>query len=196
VLLFSKYFADPFFPLDDRILSPALAALILLAVMLWHSEFRRFESSQVRPRAVRMLVAVLVAAQLGLSAQQSAAWAAIGHEKGLGYNSRSWQESSLVDFVAALPTDAVVYSNADDGLLFSTGHPVWRLPAASGSDPPAWPAQIQERLGLGQAYVVYFDAITWRDLVTPGDLQRHFVVEELLATEEGVVLQFLPRTEE
>jgi hypothetical protein len=199
VLLFSKYFVDPFFPLDDRILSPALGALILLAVMLWHSELRRaahLASSRVRPRAVRTLLAVLVLAQLGLSARQSAAWAATAHEKGLGFNSRSWQDSPLVDFVAALPPDAVIYSNADDGLLFSTGHPAWRLPAASSSDPPAWPAQVQERLGLGEAYVVYFDAITWRDLVTPGDLQRHFAVEALLQTEEGEVLQFSPNTEE
>jgi hypothetical protein len=199
VLLFSKFFVDPFFPLDDRILSPALAALILLAVMLWHSELRRSAhsaSSRVRPRAVRTLLALLVVAQLGLSARQSAAWAGTAHEKGLGFNSRSWQESSLVDFAAALPRGVVLFSNADDGLLFSTGHPAWRLPAASSSDPPAWPAQVQERLGLGEAYVVYFDAITWRNLVTPGDLQRHFAVEALLQTEEGEVLQFSPNTEE
>jgi len=199
VLLFSKYFVDPFFPLDDRILSPALAALILLAVTLTHSEFRRATSragSQVRPQAIRVLLAVLVLAQLGLSARQSAGWAATAHTKGLGFNSRSWQESPLVDFVAVLPPDAVVYSNADDGLLFSTGHPAWRLPAASSSDPSGWTAQIQEQLGMGEAYVVYFDAITWRDLVTPGDLQQHFAVEALLSTEEGVILQFPPRIEE
>jgi len=199
VLLFSKYFVDPFFPLDDRILSPAQAALILLAVMLWHSDLRgatHGAGSQVRSRAVRLLLAVLVVAQLGLSVRQSAAWAATAHEKGLGFNSRSWQESALVGFVAALPQDAVIFSNADDGLLFSTGHPAWRLPTASSSDPPAWTAEIQERLGLGEAYVVYFDAITWRDLVTPSDLQQHLSVEELLQTEEGVVLRFSPHIEE
>jgi hypothetical protein len=213
VLLFSKFFVDPLFPLDDRILSPALAALILLLAHLAHAELARPVAPQVSAvtglepapseaqpgqagrgrRALTGLFALLLAAQLGLSGRQSAAWAATGHEKGLGYSSRSWQQSTLVAFVEALPAEASVLSNAEDGLLFSTGHPAWRLPPASAGD---WVEQIRQRLSRPQAYVVYFDAITWRDLVTPDDLQQQFTVQPVLQADEGVVLQISPRNEE
>jgi hypothetical protein len=203
-LLFSKIYVDPLFPLDDRILSPAMAALIVAWVLVgWSALHRAAISHSGQPRASRIRVAQgillgFVLIQLGLGARVCLAWAATAHEKGLGYNSRSWQRSPLVDFVESLPTETVVFSNADDGLLYSTGHPVWRLPAASASasDSPAWIEQIRQRQGMGAAYVVYFDAITWRELISPADIQQHFPVATMLRNEEGVVLQMSPQSEE
>jgi hypothetical protein len=198
-LFFSKIFVDPLFPLDDRILSPAQAAFIMLVVLVAHGELeraRRAEPSSLRKwmaNTAQVLLVGLLAAQLGLGARQSAAWAAMARVEGLGFNSRSWQHSLLVAFVEQLPAEAVVHSNADDGLLYSTGRPVWQLPAPTGGSPrPRWVDQVLARSDRKRSYVVYFDAITWRGTVTLDDIRENFQFEKILGTEEGSVLQISP----
>ena len=198
-LFFSKIFVDPLFPLDDRILSPAQAAFIMLVVLVAHGEFeraRRAVPSSLRrwmANTAQVLLVGLLAAQLGLGARQSARWAAMARKEGLGFNSRSWQHSMLVAFVEQLPAEAVVHSNADDGLLYSTGRPVWQLPAPTGGSPrPRWVDQVLARSDRKRSYVVYFDAITWRGTVTLDDIRENFQFEKILGTEEGSVLQISP----
>ena len=198
-LFFSKIFVDPLFPLDDRILSPAQAAFIMLAVLIAHGELeraRRGAPSSLRrwmSSTAQVLLVGLLAAQLGLGARQSAGWAAVARQDGLGFNSRSWQHSPLVAFVEQLPAEAVVHSNAADGLLYSTGRPIWQLPAPTGGSPrPRWVDQVMARSDRRRSYVVYFDAITWRGTVTLDDIRENFQFERILRTEEGSVLQISP----
>ena len=195
-LFFSKFFVDPLFPLDDRILSPAQAAIVMLVVLVAHGELERAgraEPSSLRRRmasTAQVLIVGLLAAQLGLGARQSAVWATMAHKEGLGFNSRSWQHSPLVAFVDQLPAEAVVHSNADDGLHYITERPVWQLPVPTGGTPrPDWVELILARSVGKRSYVVYFDAVTWRETVTLDDIRENFQFEKIIRPEEGSVLQ-------
>jgi hypothetical protein len=144
-------------------------------------------------RTIEILLAGLLVAQLGFGARQGLGWAVLAHQEGLGFNSRSWQNSELVAFVRQLPEEAVVHSNADDGLHYITERPIWQLPTPSlGTPRPPWVDLMLARSDGRSSYVVYFDAVTWRETVTMDDIRENFRFEKVLRPEEGSVLQIWP----
>lgn len=201
VVLIAKVFIDPNFPFNDRILSPMLVTVILLIVILGHTVLGGSGSIGSKgTRSLRVLalfVGLAVAAQLFFALRESLELAYRARIRGLGYQSKSWQESLLVRSVESLPTNTSIFSNADDGLYFATGRPVWRLPEAQDSSEgedriPNWAVTMTSQMEGEQAYVVYFDAITWRDLVTPEDIAGFFDVSQILLVEEGVLAEIRP----
>ncbi len=202
VLIFAKVFVDPNFPFNDRILSPAFAIATVLVWCLCPRALARIGREDAggwtklgRPVFIAA-AALLLASHLGTTAAYSLRWLARTHNVGLGYQSVSWRTSALVHFPESLPGDAVVFSNAEDGLIFSTGHPAWRLPGAEGAASrstsegrPSWVQEMERKLGNKAGYVVYFDAITWRQVVTIDQLGPYFELEGVLETAEGEVVR-------
>lgn len=197
-VLIARVFVDPNFPFNDRILSPALVSLILLIVILGSMVLRGSRSSLYFPsRGVQgftLIVGLAVAAQIFFAVGESLYLASRARMRGLGYQSRSWQESLLVQSIESLPADTPIFSNGDDGLYFATGRPVWRLPerqdrSGEGDRIPDWAVTMTSHMDDEQAYVVYFDAITWRNVVTPEDIGEIFDVRQILLVEEGVMAE-------
>lgn len=199
VIVLAKVFVDPAFPFNDRILSPALMGVIVLTVVIGQAVLARQAEgpTQLMPwqRWLLLPVGLVVLAQVTLGIMQSVSTARGANEGGLGYQSRSWRQSSLVAFVASLPDNDTVFSNADDGLYFGANHNSWRLPQPSGEAQgtiPAWVVTMSSQSGEGSSYVVYFDAITWRNTVKIEDMEPYFEVEPVLNAEEGEIVRVVP----
>ena len=65
------------------------------------------------------MITLLVAANL----PGTVSYARDLHEKGFGYTSRAWQNSTLIKALPSIPADKTIISNDPGAILFFTGRP-------------------------------------------------------------------------
>jgi len=91
------------------------------------------------------------------------------HELGLGFHSKAWQSSEVVEAVRGLPDGQWIISNEDNAILFLTGRPAYPLAEIYLQQPQHEalryggvynPADLPENLfGKGEAVLVVFDTL-------------------------------------
>jgi hypothetical protein len=201
VLLFSKAFVDPDFPFDSRILSPLHVAMWLFllcaaaAVLSWHAAW----TSERWPRARRLgtfLVGAAVAIVFALQLAQSVHWVDRAYVRGLGYASKSWQESTLLAYLRTLPADLPIYSNGPDVILDRTERPAYKLPGRPKAGSPKSQQLFETRLEAMRdvltsngGLIVTFEGITWRSLVNGEELRPYMPLRILFQSDQGVIYQ-------
>lgn len=124
LVIASRLFADGEIPLDERILAPlfVLGALgVGAALGRWWFTARR---------GLMLLTAGIAASWVIASAKQSDWWVNIYREDGGDLAAREWRMSPLVDYAAALPHGASIYSNWPSALWFHTRRAARSLPEA------------------------------------------------------------------
>ncbi|UVO50355.1 glycosyltransferase family 39 protein [Sphingomonas sp. SUN019] len=91
--------------------------------------------------------------------------------RGIGYSGVEWTSSPVVGAVAALPADAVIFSNAPDALNYLTPRktafiPMKTHPRTGREDPANTVRDVIERmrrsLAAGNGYIVFLDGVDWR----------------------------------
>lgn len=117
------------------------------------------------------------------------------YRDGIGYASRSWQTSPIVQAVDALPPNAAIYSNGPDALNYltprTTAFTPFRIQRRTGRDNPhdSFGSQIERlraKLADGNSYVVIMDKVDWRFyLATEPALIRAADLKLLRAEEDG-----------
>jgi hypothetical protein len=130
-VLFTTTFVDETTGLDERILMPmhfSLIAGVVGSVALW---LRHCE----RPRRA-LAGATVVAAAVVIVLQAIATWTWLGYvdDKALGFTSRFWRESKMIEFLRTLPIDQIVYTNNPTAIWLLTGHTAIRVPAVKLRD--------------------------------------------------------------
>lgn len=172
-LLFSISFFDANTPLDDRILSPLYVALLLLLIYaiatLWQTV------SRPRGRLVALLALALLLAVGQI--RQSCAWLWQGYQQGIGFNSLTWQNSPLIQAIAELDEETLLFANAPEPINIHTGRPVLRLPRKFESVTQQVNSQyatemgdLRGRLTQEQGVVVYFTTLRISTLPTADEL--------------------------
>ncbi len=165
LLLASICFFDAATPLNGRILSPVLVAMLVLAL----------GGVRARIRAGRSSIPVILAASLALIfsigyARESSQWAreraAVG---GAGFGSLGWRSSETMRRVAELPANARIYSNGRDAIFLLTGRPTRWIPAPVDAETrqprPGYAPELEEiraALRAEDVSLVWFDLISWR----------------------------------
>jgi hypothetical protein len=142
LVLVSRLVADPWIPLDERLLSPffLVAALGVAAAagLGWRD---------ARP-ALRWAGALVLAAWLGASAWRSAAWVRDARDGGWGYAGVDWQASPLVRWLRTEGARRPVFSNSPPDVWFANGRNSWKLPGAlDAAEVAAFGAALRERGG-------------------------------------------------
>jgi len=190
-LLVAISFFDADIRLDARILAPAFMATVVTGVILVPRLLTATRHSRVAVAA-----AWCAAVLLGTSYSHAAVhWIRGAHANGLGYGSRFWRESDLLQKVRALPSGVPTYSNGADVVSLVTGRPTDGLPArfdVSTNHPnPRYPAEMaalgaQLRAG---AVIVYLSRITGR-LYYPSEpeLRQRFELRTRAEARDGVIL--------
>lgn len=153
--------------LNSRYTLPFYVGLVFVLVIAGAN----FSGRANRPRLYRGLVVAGFAFFLAVNAFRSMTQTAEAYDEGVGFQSRAWKTSATVAAVAALPEDAVIFTNGSDSLNFLTGRSTRWLPYKSerrtGLESAENPYEDQLRrlrqsLVEQKAYVVLFDAIDWR----------------------------------
>ena len=153
-----------------------------------------------RRRAGQVPRLLLLTALLGVvTANLSATLPLAGrlHRDGLGYTAPAWRSSPTLAYVASLPRDTPVVSDAADAAGLLLRRPATFVPPTrfrTGDRPNRWwRAQLREQAktvrDAGGVYV-FFDAVDRDDFrVTPEDLAEVLDVEEVARFPDGVAFR-------
>jgi hypothetical protein len=116
VLFGNLLLLDSSTPLDARILSPMLAALVPLAAA-WL--VRTWSRGQMWTRSLIAILGLVLLAGFAADGRQLLDQ---GWLRGWGFSHRTWQSSPLLEAVRALPP-ITIYTNEPDLVYFHTGRP-------------------------------------------------------------------------
>jgi hypothetical protein len=177
-------------PLDDRILVPICFAGIVVGV-----------AGLVRASPTgRVVLAGILLLVVAANATQSWRYAREAHANGIGYASRRYVTSRLVDYVRHLSHQTVVVSNAARVLYIHTGRHVRSLPAKYNPSSLAVNDGFASELAKLTAesvktpiLVVYFDKRRHDYIPTPDELRTHVVLTPVKTIRhEGTVYRLGP----
>ena len=191
LLLVSITLFDRTTPLDFRILSPLLFALIpIFACTLAEALRARAEGGRRRIAApVFAGIAVVVAAS---SVQRTASWIARYGGDGQVYGHASWRTSPLLGAVRGLPPGVRIHSNLPEAVYLLAGRTGYLVPrrvdALSGAANPRFAAELTAIGGepaAGPRFVVYFEGIGRPHLATEAELARALRLRRIGAYRDG-----------
>lgn len=159
VLTTSLTFFDASTRLNDRILSPALMALILVG---FFEMSRTVARERIGFRQALIPLALLTPLALTcVSASGALFFKSRG--SGLGFQSASWRNSETLRAVRALPYESQIYSNEAIPLSFFLGSPVYAVPEmidpVLAQQRPGFEKQLLEmrqQLRRGESFLVLF----------------------------------------
>jgi hypothetical protein len=151
-------FFDEAAEFDLRQLSPVYVSGVLLGLCMTAG----FVRAMTRNRVVQGAIIVLCIAFVEPYAVRAAQFVAHVHRDGLGYASRDWRQSQLVQLVSALPIGMHIYSNGPAAIFMLTGRPVDKIPTKFSPKYSAEMAVLRREIETQNAVLVYFDTITWR----------------------------------
>ncbi len=188
-VLVSISFFDAHTPLNARILSPALVAVLVLAVGLAY-ELAGYVKHLPAARTALLLVAVAYA---GFYCIQGMRTVVDLHENGLGYTTPAWQRSKLIARVRKLPPGTVIVTNGPDVVYLLTGRyadtvpeTADRLTRVENSDYPDSLSQVRKKLEAG-GVLVYFRSIERWYLPTEEELRQALPLELEADYSDGAV---------
>jgi hypothetical protein len=184
-------FLDHQTPIDSRILSPVYAPIMLLGISLGS----RLAGRRLSGKGFSRLALPIAFVLLGLQLASTWPWVALIHEKGVGYASREWRESDMVQRVKSVPFTTPMFSNAPDVLYTLLGRASDMIPRKTNPDTRApnenYHAQLlamKNQLKNNQGLLVYFDRVQWRwYLPSSEELQTALGLRLLMREQDGSI---------
>lgn len=152
MLLFSALFSSAPPPVDNRLLSPVMIPIVILAVCGLH---RFFISLQSRLLQISTAIIAIMMSSVYLVAGGTLVYYLF--ENGRGYTGRSWQYEAMDVKLNTLPENAVVFSNQPGFITFAFKRCVHNL-----ARPPDKALSVLNNAAAGLApqvsvFVIYFD---------------------------------------
>ena len=189
-ILASLSLLDASTPLDDRILSPLLAAGLMLGICTAQGALSR--TATVRP--ARVIIGTILASFVVLTAARGVGKMLQLRADGQGYASRGWRESHLVGWVREHPEEGPIYSNELDALYLLTGRQAYQVPirwdpvrAEERVDFPEQLARMRERIAGEGAVLVLFNSLASQQAFLPSEAELAEGLLPAFQASDGVV---------
>ncbi len=189
-----------FDPIDNRLLIPAFAPLVVTAALAVDEAVVRVSKLGMTRNASTIIgaavVAVVLLAQVGPAVRDIRRDA----QDGIGYNARSWSESELAALAAdaARTANSPLFTNETYGLWAATGHrPIFRLPvlasATTEADVDSELAQFATLIGRDGPVLIALYAVGEPGALRPEELHRVVDLERLATTGDGALYRATAR---
>jgi len=163
-LFLSISFFDASTPVNNRLLSPILAILILAFFSTMWTISQTFQ----KPFA-RWSLFLLIILSISLKTPEAIHSAVTIAKGGLGYTARRWQESKTIAFTRSLIHNVDIYSNGADVIRFLTEKSAQPIPKKTDPVTMVNNFNFDEEMRImckniveNNALLVYFDNIIWR----------------------------------
>jgi hypothetical protein len=190
-LFFSISFLDANTPLDDRILSPIYGILALLVFYLVQEYVKWFHLS-IGATTALVSIGVLF---LFANGYRTSALLRQSYLEGLGFMSREWRESIVLQQARRLPETTSVFSNAPEAVLLHTSLTANRLPRkyepANRQANVNYPTEMNElrrQMGKSSAAIIFFTRLNINTLPSLQELETDYGLTILYQAEDGVIL--------
>ena len=191
VLLASIVILDDQTPVDSRILAPVYPALIFLGFGLAAPALDRWRETT----GSRWLPYAMVLLLLGFQSVPTWRWLQLTHSEGMGYASRIWRNSHLLQQVKALGPSAVIFTNAPDLLYTVLGRSAYMIPRKINPDTRQpnqdFIAQLDDmksKLKMSGGVVVHFDRVHWRSYLPDAkELETMLGLRILIRAPDGTI---------
>jgi hypothetical protein len=194
-LTFSISLIDANTPLDERILSPVYLVGVLLLLLTLHQFWETLKTN----RLLQVVLPAVAMLFLALSIRQSAHLLNKSFHQGIGFAAIAWRDSELIQLVNELPVEALIYSNAPDGLHILTGRHVLPIPnkvnATTRSVNMNYAnelAMIQQELSTKQGVVVYLTQLSRASSAQEEELRQQLALDFVWQTGDGAVYRLAP----
>lgn len=189
-ILASLSLLDASTPLDDRILSPLLAAGLVLGICAAQGALSR--TLTVRP--ARVIIGTILASFVVLTAARGVGKVLQLRADGQGYAGRGWRDSQLVGWVREHAEEGPIYSNELDALYLLTGRQAFQVPirwdpvrAAPREDYEKQLAAMRERIARQGAVLVLFDTLAEQQGALPSEAELVSGLRVIVRASDGVV---------
>jgi hypothetical protein len=189
-------FFDAYMTLDNRYLYPIYVATLVLVLCL----APRFFGSFVRGRLACYFGIACSLVFSGLYLIQGSSMILFSYNYGIGYSSRSWKQSSLLDRVRSLDARISLVSNAPDVVYLLTGRAASMIPSkinpTTRKENEAYPSEldaVRNQLRQQNGVLVFFKTITWRwYLPSEEELKGALGLQVVAEERDGSIYQAKP----
>ncbi len=190
ILLVSITFFDASTPLDERLLLPFFLFMVI-AVFSLVSVYARQKNNRLV--WVVLLALFLLAARFNLSDMLTTA--RDFRQNGIAFNSVKWNISATISKLEGLQPEGSVYSNGSDIISYKTGIRSTSIPLlyspTSLLPNEEYNQQLElmcEEVSQGDALLVYFDSIQWRDYYpVEEELLQSCPLPVLVEAKDGII---------
>lgn len=192
-LVLSISIVDAATPLDERILSPLFATILILSINLFCMGWHRFNW----PGWIKASLAIGMVLFAGLTVVRGVRQAMDLHLDGQGFASARWSQSAMIDWLNGLPPDTILYSNELDAIYLLTGRLVYQIPIKWDPvrDQPRtdYDDQLEAmrlRLEAEDGYLVTFETLSNQQAFFPPEAELSQGMESVLVVPLGAVYRF------
>lgn len=181
-LVLAVLFVEPKLPFNARIMLPFIILLGIGLIPLWLNAFQLFS----KRRALAVTVVALWAILLAGHGHRTGRFVDELRRDSMGFESREWQSSRVIEFVRGLPEDSLIYSNGPDVIDYFAGRRSRMIPHSHG--PAGELREMVRHLEEAQGFLVYFDKITWRGyLIKIEGLKKYAELRAVYQGRDGAV---------
>ncbi len=189
-LAISISFLDANTPLDSRILSPIYLFGFILVFYITGQLFSMNRKLSLVTVGVSLIGLILFAGYI----LDDISFIQKSHNEGIGFNSRIWQQSSILAEFEKLPAPGIIYSNVPEAIYVQTGDIAFGLPKKYDSVLQR-PNQeyshelndVYDRLKSTNGVLVYFNQVNRANLATENEIANIFPVQVVDQTGDGTI---------
>jgi len=199
LLLLSISYFDVQTPIDNRILSPIYVTGLALVLCLSPKLLAHIPQRPViRVAIITFCFIFSVTHVIG-----AFPWLKRSYSNGLGYASRSWKQSALIEHIKTLDSELPIFTNGPDAVYMLTGRSTYMIPSRvepstrlGNSNYPYELATMRKVLEERNGRLVYFNKISWRwYLPSENELKEQLRLHMLAGEEDGTIYRIAENRE-
>lgn len=198
-LLVSISLFDAHTPLDARILFPVYLFFVLGFVLL---SYRAYSTKNIRIVGYLMFFIMLIMAYAQIGIQQK--YLSYASANGIGFSSKKWSQSDILQWVKKLPQDTIIFTNGPDAIKIIANRPSRMVPRLVSPGDRTKNKNIQRdinnmvsELSDNKGVIIYLRGITWRwYLPTIKQLSQVIPLKLRYQGKDGVAVEIQIKTEQ
>jgi 4-amino-4-deoxy-L-arabinose transferase-like glycosyltransferase len=195
-LLISISLFDAHTPLDVRILFPVYLSFLLCLVLLSH---RVYHTKSIRIVSYLMIFVLFLLAYAQIGIQKE--YLSYASTNGIGFSSKKWSQSDMLQWVKKLPQDTIIYTNGPDAIKIIANrsskmvpHLVSPVDRTENKNIQSDINEMVSKISDNKGVIIYLNEISWRwYLPTIKQLSQTLPLKLKYRGKDGIAVEIHPQ---